>query len=310
MDLTALVDVAIGLTLVYLGASLFVTIINEYIAQTLKLRGKQLAKDLTRLIDNDTIKDWLKKSPALAPFFSSKPASYVDPKMLAQLLVGALRPGTTGVPTMGDIITAINALPAPSSLKNQLLSLAQSTSGSVDAFVTSVSTWADRSLTMMGEVYKRRVQMISLGIGLGIAIIFNIDTLALTAHLYKDKEARGAAVAVAEELTAKTSNETFQACLAKKEEERRKDTKCAAMSGLVDSVLQRNATLGKLPLGWAKVGTPFEFLTAIGAALISLQVLGWLLTALALALGAPFWFDFLNRLVNIRHGMRKPEEAK
>ena len=81
------------------------------------------------------------------------------------------------------------------------------------------------------------------------------------------------------------------------------------MSGLVDSVLQRNATLGKLPLGWPKVGTPLESLTAIGAALISLQVLGWLLTALALALGAPFWFDFLNRLVNIRHGMRKPEEA-
>jgi hypothetical protein len=67
--------------------------------------------------------------------------------------------------------------------------------------------------------------VISFFIGLGIAIIFNIDTLSLTSHLYKNKEARGAAVAVAEELTAKTSNETFKECLAKTEDERRKDAK-------------------------------------------------------------------------------------
>jgi len=31
-------------------------------------------------------------------------------------------------------------------------------------------------------------------------------------------------------------------------------------------------------------------------------------TALAISLGAPFWFNLLNRLVNIRHGMRRPEQ--
>ena len=52
MDFTALVDVAIGLTVVYLGASLFVTSLNEYVSQSLKLRGRQLgrlAKVLTSL---------------------------------------------------------------------------------------------------------------------------------------------------------------------------------------------------------------------------------------------------------------------
>ena len=35
--------------------------------------------------------------------------------------------------------------------------------------------------------------------------------------------------------------------------------------------------------------------------------LGWLLTAVALALGAPFWFDTLCRLVNIRNlGIKPP----
>jgi hypothetical protein len=63
---------------------------------------------------------------------------------------------------------------------------------------------------------------------------------------------------------------------------------------------QRNETLGRLPIGWpvqSVDGFPW-WLTA---------PLGWLLTALAISLGATFWFDLLNRLVNIRHGMRKPE---
>jgi hypothetical protein len=34
---------------------------------------------------------------------------------------------------------------------------------------------------------------------------------------------------------------------------------------------------------------------------------GWLLTALAVSLGAPFWFDLLNKLMVIR-STRKPDE--
>ena len=37
---------------------------------------------------------------------------------------------------------------------------------------------------------------------------------------------------------------------------------------------------------------------------------GWLLTALAISLGAPFWFDLLNRFVALRNAGKKPEEDK
>jgi hypothetical protein len=33
---------------------------------------------------------------------------------------------------------------------------------------------------------------------------------------------------------------------------------------------------------------------------------GWLLTALAAALGAPFWFDLIGRVVNLRGAGAKP----
>ncbi len=35
---------------------------------------------------------------------------------------------------------------------------------------------------------------------------------------------------------------------------------------------------------------------------------GFLITALAITMGAPFWFDLLNRFVNIRAGGNKPSE--
>ncbi len=40
------------------------------------------------------------------------------------------------------------------------------------------------------------------------------------------------------------------------------------------------------------------------------RLLGFILTALALSLGAPFWFDLLNKLVSIRGAGVKPEEKK
>jgi len=36
------------------------------------------------------------------------------------------------------------------------------------------------------------------------------------------------------------------------------------------------------------------------------RVLGWLLTMIAVSLGAPFWFDMLNKIINIRNAGTKP----
>ncbi len=40
------------------------------------------------------------------------------------------------------------------------------------------------------------------------------------------------------------------------------------------------------------------------------NVLGWIVTALAISLGAPFWFDLLGKLVQLRGTGTKPEETK
>jgi 3D (Asp-Asp-Asp) domain-containing protein len=47
MNLTIWIDVAIGLSVIFLGTSLFVTIINEYVAQALDLRGRRCGRHLS-----------------------------------------------------------------------------------------------------------------------------------------------------------------------------------------------------------------------------------------------------------------------
>ena len=40
------------------------------------------------------------------------------------------------------------------------------------------------------------------------------------------------------------------------------------------------------------------------------KLFGFILTAFAISLGAPFWFDMLNKLVNIRGNEKKEAPAK
>jgi hypothetical protein len=305
MNLTAWVDVAIGLILVYLGASLFVTVINEFIAQAVNLRGKQLHHSLQMLINDRQVKDLLMKSPAIRPFFEAdakKAPSYIDPNVLARLLVGGLAVDSQAGGVVKKVGESLGALP-DSGLKTQLQALVRTAENSTEGLVTAVSNWAERSLTMLGEGYKRNLQWISFGIGLAVAIGFNLDTIALTERLYRDKDARDAAVAVGVQIAEKTDN-TYEKCVAMTPRQRQDDPSCAQVTGLVEAVLGRNKSLGMLPMGWSPTEIP-----PIGASswLWLVKVAGWLLTALALSLGAPFWFDLLNKLVNIRHGMTKPE---
>lgn len=308
MDLTTWLDVAIGLTLIYLGVSLFVTIINEYIAQKLNMRGRDLYDDLQQLIDDPDVKQALLHYPALKPFFNNQPQetpSYIDTKILGQLLIGSLANTTSTCSSIKQIKETIDKLP-DSALKMQLQTIARTVGDKTEDMVTAVSDWMDRSLTMMGGTYKRNLQIISFCIGLTLTVLFNINTIILTEHIYRDKELRSAVTAYAIQVSEQTTKETFDKC-SKQPELFLEDPACKHLKGLTDALQGRNDSLGKLPIGWSNVTLSLDG-TAIEIILVTLQhIAGWLLTALAISLGAPFWFDLLNKAVSVRHGMRKPE---
>ena len=59
------------------------------------------------------------------------------------------------------------------------------------------------------------------------------------------------------------------------------------------------AELRSFPMGWGPEADRR----------IPLVLAGWVLTALALSMGAPFWFDALNKLNIVRSAGRRPERA-
>lgn len=148
----------------------------------------------------------------------------------------------------------------------------------------------------MEESYKRNLRTISFFIGLGVAVGFNIDTLFLTEHLYRNKESRDATVALALKIT-EADKEVFDACLALPMDTRKAAPRYAELLRLVDHIQEQSESGGKLPIGWKDVLQVF-------------QHSGLASDTLALSLGAPFWFDLLNKIVNVRHGIAKPETRR
>lgn len=345
MDLTVWVDVALGITIVYLGTSLFVTIINEYIAQLFNLRGRNLFNSLKQLIADPGLRTKLQTIPMLRPYFQEvdhiwtrlrgHSISYVDTQVLAQMLLKLIVPQSTPAapsdqpaplqpPNSPTTTVPESEPPAPSTthvalsekadalqklaqvkidpaLKTQLEAVIHSASDSMESMTQAVSNWADRSLTMLGEHYKRNLQILSFIVSLFVAGILNIDTLALIDHLYKDKELRTTVAEVAIRFGEQHRKDDIEACLAKSSDARKQDAKCTDLLGLVDAIQSKNKNLGQLPIGWPTTMTDHTPQP--------LQIVGWVLTALAASLGAPFWFDLLTKVVNVRHGMRRPEVA-
>ena len=111
MNLLLILDVLISLSLVYLAASLFVTIANEYFAQLSRARAAHLKASLEKILDNAVVRDDILNYPAFqdarASTFLSKiisklfrldtnpMVSYLDTEVAAKVIIGSLSKGKT-----------------------------------------------------------------------------------------------------------------------------------------------------------------------------------------------------------------------
>ncbi len=89
------------------------------------------------------------------------------------------------------------------------------------------------------------------------------------------------------------------------------------LRGLVDSILVNEIRKVPAPLGLGWNSTFTEQMAIAeskgrSAALFFLiKFFGWFITALAMSLGAPFWFDLLQKVINIRNaGVRPPSREE
>jgi len=189
----------------------------------------------------------------------------------------------------------------------------------------NAESWFNESMDRLGGWYKRKAQFLAFFIGLILAITLNVDSIALIDHLWKEPAVRDALVANATEF----ANENSEI-----------PTVPVEGDGFNSAVEYFNAQFEDLniPIGWIyepvtlqpgqicqlipigrnvvwglKDGTDPNLCqrvsnTPIDTAGWSFKILGIIFTAAAAAQGAPFWFDILKKIVNIRGSGAKPDE--
>jgi hypothetical protein len=136
----------------------------------------------------------------------------------------------------------------------------------------NIEKWFDDAMERVSGRYKRRAQWVILALAMLLSWGLNVDTFRVVSSLYYNGTLRASVVAAAQRATQQPYATAREQVLL----EYKDIILPIGRSGTDDSLFPSNGE----PWGWA--------------------VVGWLITGFAVSQGAPFWFDVLNKLVNMR----------
>ena len=195
-------------------------------------------------------------------------------------------------------------------LRDSLVMLAKRAQQKVDVFgqganqwPKEISLWFDRSMDRSSGVYKRNAKGVAIILGLLIAVVTNTDTLHIINQLAKDSALRAAYSQAASELVSRNPNAI--ACL---QAEQGKAAQSDCLNSGTTTLRNTIDSITNVPLGWTATNWREQWQSQPkGAWLGGLKVLGgWLISAIAISMGAPFWFNLLNKAVNVRNSGKPP----
>lgn len=313
-----ILDVAIGLVLIFFLLSLVCSSIREAFETVLSHRSSDLERGLREMFGDKThtglIADFY-RHPLIEALF---PGDYVPGKTrnlpayiptrtfsltIVNLLISKYLPQAditkkdlSGSEKFEDFSQAVANMPDGSRLKGAMEPLIAAANRDFTQLRSGIEQWFNSSMDRVSGWYKTRTQIIIAAIGLSLAAIMNVDSLAIVRYLDTDQTARSVLV-----------NQAAQV--------RNDPGLTPPTSQLIDPLgwIERQ---GGLPLGWVLQIQPgqqksdFEHDWRRPPSTFSgwlAKLAGILFTAFALTLGAPFWFDLLNRFMVVRSTV-KPEE--
>ena len=312
-----------GLAFIYLLLSVFASTINEWVAAVLSSRSKALEKALknllaedvappasgvaappttgrgvaTALLNHSLIQNLC--APKLIGKGITAPA-YLSAKSFSSALFDILVPNA-GVSSFANLRAAVTAL-TNEDLKKALLPLIDKAAGNLDDARKNIEDWYDAAMDRLSGFYKRRTQVALFLIGLIMAIVLNVDTVRATKRLWNDPVLR-------EHMLEQ----------ARKQQPVPAPATPADVSAARNDVVAAGREVSNLystqgfPAGWnqeAKQAWDFSGFSSTKAWYLFLVVLGWLLTAIAVTLGAPFWFDLLNKTLGLNTRLSGATPAK
>lgn len=296
---SAIIDTAIGLVFVYLLLSFIVTGVLEIIETVVKLRAAHLAKGIQKLLGRQQAERFFGNvliegiSPNKWFGEGTRKPSYIPSRMFAVAVLDTIAPAQLDVPrTIATVETAIARLP-DGDLKQALTLLLEGAQHQLDAFEAGLEGWFNAQMERVSGWYKRKVQLITVAVGLLLSVSVNADTVAIVKNLSTDAALRASLVAQAQEMAKAPLPERPDG--AAKSTAAEFDDRITALQGRIQKI--------------EGLGLPFKIRWWRDRdANVADALPGWLLTAAAISLGAPFWFDVLKKVVSVRASGKAPDE--
>jgi hypothetical protein len=178
-------------------------------------------------------------------------------------------------------------------------------------FKKGIGDWYERSMDRVSGWYKRYARKWLLGLALGRAVLCNVDTIHIIRVLSSDPkflaETVNQAITTAKATTPQPSaTSSAGPAMAAEPVPSSTEDVTQAVSQIINkaNIAMNTLTNVGMPIEWNE--SQWQYLCNPGH-LVS-AFLGWFLTGLAASLGAPLWFDTLQRFVNVRGNGCSPDE--
>ncbi len=313
------IDVVVGMVFVYLLLSIICTAANEMIASLFAMRARNLAKGISNLLADNRVKgldELFYDHPLIKSLYRGKrkPSHIPDHTFALAFLDGIAPFWEKGEEAISRIGAAVSELKEDSELRRMLSIFLQQAGGDFTKLQANIETWFNDSMSRVGGWYKRKCQIITIIFAVLLTGATNADTLLIVKKLYTDPALRSAVVLQAQELAKqqprfvtptpeKTPVPSLSGSSGDQGDSPPAEPTTPAAGNAKETFTQTLATLQQLgiPLGWEATPKKEEWVN---------KIIGLLLTALAVSLGAPFWFDVLNRVTKIRSTGATTEAAQ
>lgn len=332
---SVVISIAITLVFIFLLLAVMVTAINELVFTFMRSRSKHLEEFLSKLyfedekwkaifekVKNSPFINVLKKAPKKFP--AAIPAETFATAILAEIGDNEL--------TIEAVKKALAANKDPNSDFYKMLKALLSQNPTFEDLKAEIEKMFNRAMDRLSGWYKRNAKIWSFVIALLLCFLLNVDTITITKNLWnnKDKAEQLASFAVAagkyfekndsSEVVMKSGIDTL--AYIKVENKALPTTaqvnKAMKTINSPDTLHQQQLQTSynilanlDVPIGWSKDNIPEKTDNCwMNVGLWLLKLLGLLLTTAAVSLGAPYWFDILNKISPLKQAPAKTGGGK
>lgn len=271
----------------------------------------------------------------------SKSPSYINPENFVSALLDRITMAPAGKATekmeggvvappsnLKEYIEALKNSPVISGeLKRTFLALAyesaketgvpENISSELKRFRDKLELWYNKNQERLSGQFKARwVSPLTFAFGLLFTVFLNADSVAISRYLYTNKDVSSQLAAQATDYIKREGDRmeriknAYHTTTPLDSSEAGKKLDTALQQVQHDMRYFTDSIPKNLPLGWEKDKVRTKNgnvdLWQTFSHSVPQHGIGWLATILAICLGAPFWFDILNKIANLRNAGSRP----